>query len=115
MVVIGLRHDFFRPLRSDIASKIYQVPLVRMRIRSSHVALAIACEKTEQFLRRGMRGAPSGKTNEEKLPRLAKAFFVRVAESSRDFFFFLSRACMKCPLQRRHHERYSENLAMKVG
>ena len=29
--------------------------------------------------------------------------------------FFLSHACMKCPVRRRHHERYSESLAVKIG
>ena len=33
---------------------------------------------------------------------------IQVAESNRDFYIFLSHACIKCPLQRRHHERYSK-------
>ena len=28
-------------------------------------------------------------------------------------YIFLSQACMKCPLQRRHHVSYSESLALK--
>ena len=49
-----------------------------------------------------------GKTEKKKdnFPRLAKAFFIWVAESNRNFYIFLPRACcVKCPLQRRHRER----------
>ena len=57
---------------------------------------------------------PGKKGNKkEKFTRLAQAFFIRVADSSRNFDIFLSHACMKCPLQRRHHERYSESRAVK--
>ena len=62
-----------------------------------------------------IEGPEKKRKKKNKLPRLAKAFFIRVAESNRNFYIFLSHAYMKCPLQRRHHESYSESLAVKIG
>ena len=58
------------------------------------------------------RGVGEKKKEKEKFPRLAKAFLIRVAESNRNFYIFCP---VKCPLQRRHRERYSESLAVKTG
>ena len=53
------------------------------------------------------------KKKREKRPGLATAFSLRVAESDRYFSTFFRP--VKCPLQRRHHERYTESLAVKTG
>ena len=43
------------------------------------------------------------------------AVLLRVTESNRKFYIILSQAYMKCPLQRYHHENYSESLALKIA
>ena len=51
----------------------------------------------------------------EKKREISKqAVLLRVAESNRNFYIFLSQACMKCPLQGCHHESYSNSLAVKI-
>ena len=79
----------------------YTLPTILLRHKKKSPLL-------RQFIYRGAWG-------KEKFPRLAKTLLLRVAESNRNFYIFLSQACIRCPLQRRHHESCSESLAVKIG
>ena len=59
------------------------------------------------------RGVWEKKWKKEEFLRVVEAFLVRIAESYRWCFYIF--CPMKCPLQQRRHERYSESLAVKIG